>query len=347
MAKTKIQSLEQHIKEGADALLITNQGVRINDNQNTLSACEREPNLLKDFNFREKMTHVDLEIISERNVHARGSGAHGYFQVYDSMKEVTKAGFLQDPSKQTPVFVRFSTEAGSRGSNDLGRDARGFSVKFYTEEGNLDLVGNNMPVFFIQDAMKFPDLVHAVKPEPDNEMPKASGAHDTFWDFISLMPGPMHMIMCVTSDHSIPRSYRMIEGIGVHTFRFINEKGKSTFVKFHWKPLLSVLGVTWDEALEISGENSDFHSQDLWEAIEEGNFPEFELGVQLVKDEDEHKFDFDLLDLTKLIPEELVPVQKIGKMVLNRNSDDFFAGTEQVVFHPGQVVPGIDFTVGT
>ncbi len=340
----KIQSLESHTKNGADEFLTTNQGVRINDNQNTLSAGERGPSLLEDFIFREKMTHFDHERIPERIVHARGSGAHGYFQVYESMKDVTKAGFLQDPSKETPVFVRFSTVAGFRGSTDLARDARGFSVKFYTEEGNYDLVGNNMPVFFIQDGMKFPDLVHAVKPEPDNEMPQASAAHDTFWDFISLMPESMHMIMWVMSDRAIPKSYRMMEGFGVHTFRFINENEKSTFVKFHWKPVLGVLGVTWDEAQKISGKNPDFHRQDLWEAIEEGNFPEFELGVQLVPEEDEHKFDFDLLDPTKLIPEEIVPVQKIGKMVLNRNPDNFFAETEQVAFHPGHVVPGIDFT---
>ncbi len=340
----KIQSLDQHTKDGTNEFLTTNQGVRINDNQNTLTAGERGPSLLEDFIFREKMTHFDHERIPERIVHARGSGAHGYFQVYESMKKVTKAGFLQDPSKQTPVFVRFSTVAGFRGSTDLARDARGFSVKFYTEEGNYDLVGNNMPVFFIQDGMKFPDLIHAVKPEPHNEIPQAGSAHDTFWDFISLMPESMHMIMWVMSDRAIPRSYRMMEGFGVHTFRFINENGKSTFVKFHWKPVLGTHGVTWDEAQKISGKNSDFHRQDLWEAIEEGNFPEFELGVQLVPDEEEHNFDFDLLDPTKLIPEEIVPVQKIGKMVLNRNPDNFFAETEQIAFHPGHVVPGIDFT---
>jgi len=277
-------------------------------------------------------------------VHARGSAAHGYFQVYESMSKYTRAGFLQDPGKKTPVFVRFSTVAGSRGSTDLARDVRGFAVKFYTNEGNFDLVGNNMPVFFIQDAIKFPDLIHAVKPEPHNEMPQAASAHDTFWDFISLMPESMHMIMWVMSDRAIPRSLRMMEGFGIHTFRFINEKGKSVFVKFHWKPLLGVHSVAWDEAQNISGKDSDFHRRDLWEAIENGAFPEWELGVQIVPEEDEHKFEFDLLDPTKIIPEEIIPVRRIGKMTLNRNPDNFFAETEQVAFHPGHLVPGIDFT---
>ena len=248
------------------------------------------------------------------------------------------------PSVKTPVFVRFSTVAGSRGSTDLARDVRGFSVKFYTEEGNYDLVGNNMPVFFIQDAIKFPDLIHAVKPEPNNEIPQAASAHDTFWDFISLMPESMHMIMWVMSDRAIPRSLRMMEGFGVHTFRLINEAGKSVFVKFHWKPLLGVHSVAWDEAQIISGKDPDFHRRDLCDAIEAGAFPEWELGIQVVEEKDEHKFPFDLLDPTKLIPEELVPVQRIGKMVLNRNPDNFFAETEQVAFHPGHLVPGIDFT---
>lgn len=260
------------------------------------------------------------------------------------MKEYTKADFLQDPSKKTPVFVRFSTVVGFWGSTDLARDVRGFATKFYTDEGNYDLVGNNIPVFFIQDAMKFPDLVHAIKPEPHSQTPQASAAHDNFWDFISLMPESMHMIMWVLSDRAIPRSFRMMEGFGVHTFRFVNEEGKSRFVKFHWKPLLGVHSVLWDEAQKISGKNPDFHRMDLWNAIEEGNSPEFELGVQLVPEEDEHKFDFDLLDPTKIIPEELVPVKKIGKMTLNRNPDNFFAETEQVAFHPGHVVPGIDFS---
>ncbi len=336
--------LDTNREDGADQFLTTNHGVRINDNQNSLKAGERGPTLLEDFIMREKITHFDHERIPERIVHARGSGAHGVFQVYESMAKVTKAKFLQDPKRETPVFVRFSTVAGSRGSTDLARDARGFAVKFYTDEGNFDLVGNNMPVFFIQDAVKFPDLIHAVKPEPHNEMPQAASAHDTFWDFISLMPESAHMIMWVMSDRALPRSYRMMEGFGVHTFRFINEQNKSTFVKFHWKPLLGVHSVAWDEAQNISGKDADFHRRDLWEAIESGAFPEWELGVQLVKESDEHRFEFDLLDPTKLIPEELVPVQRIGKLTLNRNPDNFFAETEQVAYHVGHVVPGIDFS---
>ena len=336
--------LDLNREDGADQFLTTNHGVRINDNQNSLKAGDRGATLLEDFIMREKITHFDHERIPERIVHARGSGAHGVFQVYESMAKVTKAKFLQDPKRETPVFVRFSTVAGSRGSTDLARDVRGFAVKFYTDEGNFDLVGNNMPVFFIQDAIKFPDLVHAVKPEPHHEMPQAASAHDTFWDFISLMPESAHMIMWLMSDRAIPRSYRMMEGFGVHTFRFINEQNKSTFVKFHWKPLLGVHSVAWDEAQNISGKDPDFHRRDLWEAIESGAFPEYELGVQLVKEADEHKFEFDLLDPTKLIPEELVPVQRIGKLTLNRNPDNFFAETEQVAFHVGHVVPGIDFT---
>ncbi|MEJ7624807.1 MAG: catalase [Pyrinomonadaceae bacterium] len=331
-------------ENGADEFLTTNTGVRINDNQNSLKAGERGPTLLEDFIMREKITHFDHERIPERIVHARGSGAHGVFQVYESMEKVTKAKFLQDPSRETPVFVRFSTVAGSRGSSDLARDVRGFAVKFYTDEGNFDLVGNNMPVFFIQDAIKFPDLIHAVKPEPHNEMPQAASAHDTFWDFISLMPESAHMIMWVMSDRALPRSFRMMEGFGVHTFRFINEQNKSTFVKFHWKPVLGVHSVAWDEAQNISGKDPDFHRRDLWEAIESGAFPEYELGVQLVSEADELKFDFDLLDPTKLIPEELVPVQRIGKLTLNRNPDNFFAETEQVAFSVGHIVSGIDFT---
>ncbi len=340
----KIQELEVNKENGLGQFLTTNQGLKINDNQNSLKAGERGGTLLEDFILREKITHFDHERIPERIVHARGSAAHGVFQVYESMAKYTSAKFLQDPSRQTPVFVRFSTVAGSRGSTDLARDVRGFAVKFYTEEGNYDLVGNNMPVFFIQDAIKFPDLIHAVKPEPHNEIPQAASAHDTFWDFISLMPESMHMIMWAMSDRAIPRSLRMMEGFGVHTFRFINEKGKAHFVKFHWKPLLGMHSVMWDEALKISGKDPDFHRRDLWEAIENGDYPEWEFGVQLVPEEDEHKFDFDLLDPTKLIPEELVPVKKIGKLTLNRNPDNFFAETEQVAFHPGHIVPGIDFT---
>ena len=343
-ANEKKVQLEPHTSEDTGQFMTTNHGARINDDQNTLKAGDRGSALLEDFIFREKITHFDHERIPERVVHARGSGAHGVFQVYESLSSVTKAKFLLDPSKETPVFVRFSTVAGSRGSTDLARDVRGFAVKFYTEEGNFDLVGNNMPVFFIQDAIKFPDLIHAVKPEQDNEIPQAASAHDTFWDFISLMPESAHMIMWHMSDRAIPRSFRMMEGFGVHTFRLINEEGKSSFVKFHWKPLLGVHSVAWDEAQNISGKDPDFHRRDLWEAIEAGTFPEWELGLQIIPEEDEFKFDFDLLDPTKLVPEELVPVQRVGKMTLNRNPDNFFAETEQVAFHIGHVVPGIDFT---
>ena len=340
----KTEQLKFHSEASNGELMTTDQGLPINDDQNSLKAGNRGSTLLEDFILREKITHFDHERIPERIVHARGSAAHGFFQVYKPMNKYTKAKFLQDPSVKTPVFVRFSTVAGSRGSTDLARDVRGFSVKFYTQEGNYDLVGNNMPVFFIQDAMKFPDLIHAVKPEPHHEMPQAASAHDTFWDFISLMPESMHMIMWAMSDRAIPRSLRMMEGFGVHTFRFINDKDESFFVKFHWKPLLGVHSVAWDEAQKISGKDPDFHRRDLWEAIENGAFPEWELGVQLVPEKDEHKFQFDLLDPTKLIPEELVPVQRIGKLTLNRNPDNFFAETEQVAFHPGHVVAGIDFT---
>ncbi|SFN46017.1 catalase HPII [Salegentibacter flavus] len=340
----KSQDLDRNREYGTDQFLTTNQGVRINDDQNSLKAGNRGASLLEDFILREKITHFDHERIPERIVHARGSAAHGYFQVYESMEKYTKAGFLQDPNRKTPVFVRFSTVAGFKGSTDLARDVRGFAVKFYTEEGNYDLVGNNIPVFFIQDAIKFPDLIHAVKPEPHNEIPQAASAHDTFWDFVSLMPESTHMLMWAMSDRAIPRSLRMMEGFGIHSFRFVNAKGESTFVKFHWKPLLGTHGVTWDEAQKISGNDSDFHRRDLWEAIENGEYPEWEFGVQLIAEEDEHKFDFDILDPTKLVPEELVPVKRIGKMVLNRNPDNFFAETEQVAFHPGHIVPGIDFT---
>ena len=329
---------------GQDEMMTTDQGLKINDDQNSLKAGDRGGTLLEDFILREKITHFDHERIPERIVHARGVAAHGFFQVYKPMAQYTKAGFLNDPKLKTPVFVRFSTVAGSRGSTDLARDVRGFSVKFYTEEGNYDLVGNNMPVFFIQDAIKFPDLIHAVKPEPNNEIPQAASAHNTFWDFISLMPESMHMIMWVMSDRAIPRSLRMMEGFGVHTFRLVNEQGKAVFVKFHWKPLQGVHSVAWDEAQIISGKDADFHRRDLFEAIENGAFPEWELGIQVVDEKDEHKFPFDLLDPTKLIPEELVPVQRIGKMVLNRNTDNYFAETEQVAFHPGHLVPGIDFS---
>lgn len=340
----KTNQLSSFTTDATGEFMTTNHGVRINDDQNSLKAGERGATLLEDFILREKITHFDHERIPERIVHARGSGAHGVFKLYKSQSAFTKADFLNDTETETPVFVRFSTVAGSKGSTDMPRDVRGFAVKFYTQEGNFDLVGNNMPVFFIQDAMKFPDLVHAVKPEPDNEMPQAASAHDTFWDFISLMPESAHMVMWLMSDRAIPRSLRMMEGFGVHTFRFINEKGEGCFVKFHWKPLLGVHAVAWDEAQNISGKDPDFHRRDLWDAIESGAYPEWELGIQIVPESDEFKFEFDLLDPTKLIPEELVPVQRIGKMTLNRNPDNFFAETEQVAFHVGHIVPGIDFT---
>lgn len=340
----KQRDLSINKSDGTNKFLTTDQGVRINDDNNSLKAGERGPSLLEDFILREKITHFDHERIPERIVHARGSGAHGFFEVTNPIPELTKAGFLQEAGLKTPVFARFSTVAGSRGSTDLARDARGFAVKFYTQEGIYDLVANNIPVFFIQDAAKFPDLIHAVKPEPHNEMPQAASAHDTFWDFISLMPESMHMIMWTMSDRAIPRSYRMMEGFGVHTFRLINEANESTFVKFHFKPKLGTHAVAWDEAQKISGKNPDFHREDLWEAIETGNFPEWELGVQIIPAEDEHKYEFDLLDPTKLVPEELVPVTIVGRMVLNRNPDNFFAETEQIAFHPGHVVPGIDFS---
>ena len=340
----KLNDLAKNTENGLGEFLTTNQGLRINDDQNSLKAGDRGPTLLEDFHFREKITHFDHERIPERIVHARGSGAHGYFELTKSMTKYTKAKFLQTPGTRTPVFARFSTVAGSRGSTDLARDVRGFAVKFYTEEGNYDLVGNNIPVFFIQDAIKFPDLIHAVKPEPNNEMPQAASAHDTFWDFVSVTPESMHMIMWAMSDRAIPRSLRMMEGFGIHTFRFINEDNESVFVKFHWKPVLGIHSVAWDEAQKISGKDADFHRRDLWEAIESGSSPEWDFGVQIVEEKDEFKFDFDLLDPTKIIPEEIVPVQIIGKMILNRNPDNFFAETEQVAFHPGHVVSGIDFS---
>ncbi len=340
----KQNDLQGNKSDGTNKFLTTNQGVKINDDNNWLKNGDRGPSLLEDFIMREKITHFDHERIPERIVHARGSGAHGFFEVTNPIPQFTKADFLQQKGQRTPVFTRFSTVAGFRGSTDLARDVRGFAVKFYTNEGIYDLVGNNMPVFFIQDAAKFPDLVHAVKPEPHNEIPQAASAHDTFWDFISLMPESMHMIMWLMSDRAIPRSYRMQEGFGVHSFRLVNAANESHFVKFHWKPKLGTHAVVWDEAQKISGNNPDFHRQDLWEAIECGNFPEWELGLQIIPEADEHKFDFDLLDPTKIIPEELVPVTVVGRMVLNKNPDNFFAETEQAAFHPGHIVPGIDFT---
>jgi catalase len=324
--------------------MTTNQGVPIADNENSLRAGERGPTLLEDFILREKLTHFDHERIPERVVHARGAAAHGYFQVYEPMADVTRAAFLQDPAAKTPVFVRFSTVGGSRGSADTPRDVRGFAVKFYTSDGNFDLVGNNMPVFFIQDAIKFPDFVHAVKPEPHNEIPQASSAHDTLWDFVSLTLESSHMMMWLMSDRAIPCSYAMMEGFGVHTFRLINAKNQGRYVKFHWKPLLGAHSLVWDEAQKLAGKDPDFNRRDLFERIEKGQYPQWELGVQLFGDKEADSFDFDILDPTKLIPEELVPVRRIGKMVLDRNPDNYFAETEQVAFCTSHIVPGIGFT---
>ncbi|MBA1274771.1 catalase HPII [Stutzerimonas azotifigens] len=340
----KLDALETHRSDATGQALTTNQGVRIADNQNTLKPASRGPSLLEDFIMREKITHFDHERIPERIVHARGAAAHGMFQSYGDHSWLTKASFLAAEGKETPVFVRFSTVQGSRGSADTVRDVRGFATKFYTDEGNFDLVGNNIPVFFIQDAIKFPDFVHAVKPEPHNEIPQAQSAHDSFWDFVSLVPESAHMVLWAMSDRGIPRSYRSMEGFGVHTFRLINAEGVSRFVKFHWKPLAGAYSLVWDETLKLAGKDPDFNRRDLWESIEMGDYFEWELGVQVVEEADEHSFDFDLLDATKIIPEELVPVQKLGKMTLNRNPDNFFAETEQVAFHIGHIVPGIDFT---
>ncbi|AUG04849.1 catalase HPII [Pseudomonas sp. 09C 129] len=341
---SKLHSLETFHSDATEQALRTNQGVKVADNQNTLKAGARGPSLLEDFIMREKITHFDHERIPERIVHARGVGAHGYFQAYENHSALTKAGFLRDPGKKTPVFVRFSTVQGPRGSGDTVRDVRGFAVKFFTDEGNFDLVGNNMPVFFIQDAIKFPDFVHAVKPEPHNEIPTGGSAHDTFWDFVSLQPESAHMVIWAMSDRAIPKSLRSMQGFGVHTFRFINAEGTSSFVKFHWRPTVGTCSLVWDEAQKLAGKDTDFHRRDLWESIESGDYPEWELGVQVIVEENEHKFDFDILDPTKLIPEELVPITPLGKMVLNRNPDNFFAETEQVAFCPGHIVPGIDFS---
>jgi catalase len=324
--------------------MTTDHGVLVEHTDDSLKAGPRGPTLLEDFHLREKLTRFDHERIPERVVHARGSGAHGYFQVYESLERWTKARFLTDPSLKTPVFARFSTVVGSRGSADTVRDVRGFAVKFYTPEGNFDLVGNNIPVFFIQDGIKFPDLIHAVKPEPQDEMPQAATAHDTFWDFVSLTPETVHMVMWAMSDRAIPRSYRMMEGFGVHTFRLVNAAGKSVLVKFHWKPVLGVHSLVWDEAQQVSGRDPDFHRRDLWEAIASGEPAEYELGLQVVDERDELAFGFDLLDATKILPEELVPVRRVGRLTLNRNPDNFFAEVEQAAFHVGNLVPGIDLT---
>jgi len=332
------------IADGEHPALTTNQGVEVADNQNSLRANPRGPTLLEDFILREKITHFDHERIPERIVHARATGAHGFFELTASLKRYTTASILTDVGERTPVFTRLSTVAGGAGSVDTPRDVRGFAVKFYTKEGNWDLVGNNIPVFFIQDAIKFPDLIHAVKMEPDRGFPQSATAHDTFWDYISLTPESMHMVMWIMSDRTLPRSLRMIEGFGVHSFRLINETGESTFVKFHWRPKLGLQSTIWDETVKISGADQDFHRRDMFEAIEAGNFPEWEFAVQLFTQEEADKFPFDHLDATKLIPEELVPLQVIGRMVLDRWPNNFFAETEQVAFCPSHVVPGIDFS---
>ena len=324
--------------------LTTQQGVVISDDQNTLRAGERGPGLLEDFHFREKIFHFDHERIPERVVHARGFGAHGYFENYEPLTGITRADPFSEAGLRTPVFVRFSTVAGNKGSTDLARDVRGFAVKFYTREGNWDLVGNNIPVFFIQDAIKFPDIIHAAKQEPDRGFPQAQTAHDNFWDFVSLMPESTHMLMWIMSDRAIPRSFRTMEGFGVHTFRLVNAEGRSTFVKFHWKPKQGMPSVMWNEALKISGADPDFHRRDLWDAITQGSFPEWELGLQLFDDEFADRFAFDVLDPTKIIPEEEVPVRRVGRLVLDRVVDNFFAETEQVAFCTQNIVPGIDFT---
>lgn len=339
------QGGETHQSADKDiAVLTTQQGMPVSDDQNTLKIGARGPSLLEDMHFREKLFHFDHERIPERVVHARGYGAHGFFETYESLSEITSADIFQRKGEQTPVFVRFSTVAGNKGSADLARDVRGFAVKLYTKEGNWDIVGNNIPVFFIQDAIKFPDLIHSAKAEPDSDFPQAQTAHDNFWDFISLIPESMHMVMWVMSDRGIPRSFRFMEGFGVHTFRLINSEGKSTFVKFHWKPKLGLQSVVWNEAVKINGADPDFHRRDLWNAIQNGEFPEWELGLQLFNEEFAERFDFDVLDATKLIPEEEIPIRIVGRLVLNRCVDNFFAETEQVAFCTQNIIPGIDFS---
>jgi catalase len=342
--ETKMQQLDRFRNDPDGQVLTTDQGVPVTHTDDSLKAGSRGPTLLEDFHFREKLTRFDHERIPERVVHARGSGAHGHFRVYEPLAELTSADFLNDPTIETPVFVRFSTVQGSRGSADTVRDVRGFATKFYTRQGNFDLVGNNMPVFFVQDGIKFPDLVHAVKPEPQHEMPQGASAHDSFWDFVSLVPETAHMVMWVMSDRAIPRSLRMMEGFGVHTFKLVNAKGEVKLCKFHWKPLLGAHSLVWDEAQKIAGKDNDFHRRDLWESIEAGIFFEYELGLQVIDEKVAESIGVDLLDVTKIIPEEVVPVRRVGKMTLNRNPDNFFAETEQVAFCVQNIVPGIDFT---
>lgn len=336
--------LAPYVVDDTDQALTTNQGLKMDEDEFSLKAGERGPTLMQDFHFREKITHFDHERIPERIVHARGVGAHGVFRLEKDMSQFTRAGFLTQVGKETPVFLRFSTVQGSRGSNDICRDVRGVAIKFYTEEGNYDLVGNNIPVFFIQDALKFPDFVHAVKPEPHTEVPQAGSAHDTLWDFVANNPETAHAIMWAMSDRTIPRSLRMMEAFGVHTFRWVNAQNEAVFVKYHFKPVLGVHSFLWDENQKVAGKDFDFHRRDLYDALDQGNYPEWEVGVQIVPEEDEFKFDFDLLDPTKIIPEEEVPVTFFGRLILNRNVENFFAETEQAAFHPGHVVPGIDFT---
>jgi catalase len=336
---------ETHQSAGGEVpVLTTQQGVPVADDQNSLRIGARGPTLIEDFHFREKIFHFDHERIPERVVHARGFGAHGYFENYKSLTEITKADLFQRAGERTPAFVRFSTVAGNKGSADLARDVRGFAVKLYTKQGNWDIVGNNIPVFFIQDAIKFPDLIHAAKQEPDRGFPQAQTAHDNFWDFMSLTPESIHMAMWIMSDRAIPRSFRFMEGFGVHTFRLINASGEPAFVKFHWKPKLGLQSVLWNEAVKINGADPDFHRRDLWQAIKSGNFPEWELGLQLFDEKFADKFPFDVLDATKIIPEEDVPIRKVGRLVLDRCVDNFFAETEQVAFCTQNVVPGVDFT---
>ncbi|MBL8267760.1 catalase [Steroidobacter sp.] len=338
------QQIPKKDTHDADGHLTTDQGIRIADNQNSLRSGARGPTLLEDFVLREKIFHFDHERIPERIVHARGSAAHGYFETYESLADLTRAHLLQKPKQKTPVFVRFSTVAGGAGSVDTPRDVRGFAVKFYTQEGNWDLVGNNIPVFFIQDAIKFPDLIHAVKMESDRAFPQAGSAHDTFWDFASLMPESTHMLMWAMSDRTLPRSLRMMQGFGIHTFQFINAEGNTSFVKFHWRPLLGVQSTLWDEAIKLQAADNDFHRRDLWEAIDRNDYPSWELGIQVFDQKFADRLPYDVLDPTKLIPEELLPLRPVGKLVLDRNPDNFFAETEQVAYCPANIVPGIDFS---
>ena len=344
MSNKKQEQLNEVKKDNDGRAMTTNNGVKVSEDENTLTVGERGPSLLEDFHFREKIMHFDHERIPERIVHARGFGAHGEFQVYEDLSEYTSADFLTHPEKTTPVFVRFSTVQGSKGSPDTVIDVRGFATQFYTEDGIFDLVGNDIPVFFIQDAIKFPDLIHAVKPEPHNEMPQGGTAHDTFWDFFAQNPESTHTTVWAMSDRGIPKNFRQIEGFGIHTFRLVNSEGQSYFVKFHWKPLQGLESLVWDEAQILHGKDIDFHRKDLYESIEKGDYPEWELALQIIRPEQEFDFDFDILDPTKIWPEDQVPIKKVGKMTLNQNVTNVFDETEQAAFHPGHIVPGIDFS---